>query len=73
VVLGQQDERLVRMPAGGHLGLGPGDILQAATDMDRGGTFQPGRLPRDRPIQRPVELEHAGSVAESLVPAPDPV
>ena len=68
-VLDEQDERPVRMAAGGDVGLRGRDLVERAAEMDRGGAPRPVGGPRDGPVERPVHLEHAGAVAERLVAA----
>ena len=58
------------MPAGDHVLLGGDDLLERPAEVHRAGAGHLGRRPRDRPVERPVELEHPGPVAVAPEPAP---
>ena len=60
------------MAAGGDVGLGRGDLVERPAEVDRRRAARTVRGPRDRPVERPVDLEDARSVAEPLRPAPCP-
>ena len=64
--LDEQDERSTWDPAAGHRVLGCHDVPHRPRQMD--GARATGRRvpPRHRPIERPVDLEDAGTVPEPL-------
>ncbi len=62
-LLCDQHERPLRMPAACDLVLGCGDLLERAADVHRAGAAARLGRPGHRPVERVVELEHAGSVA----------
>ena len=51
------------MSAGLHLGLRRGDLVERAAEVHGRGAGAVGVGPRDRAVERPVELEHPGAVA----------
>ena len=53
-----------------RLPLGRDDLLERPAQVHRRRLRALGRPPRDRPVERPVELEDAGPVAEPLEPPP---
>src|SRR5215207_8151963 len=63
-LLRDEDEGALGVYAAPDGGLGPGDIFDGRAEVD--GRRAPARLgpPRDRPAERPVELEDAGAVPE---------
>ena len=65
LVLGEQHERPLRDAARGDRGLRRGDLLERAAEVDRRRREQLGGAPRDRAVEREVELEDARSVAEA--------
>src|SRR5262249_53752802 len=46
-----------------------GDLLERAAEVHRPGARALRRAPRNRTVERPVDFEHAGAVAEALQPA----
>ena len=70
-LLREQHERPLGDPAAPGLPLRRDDLREASPPRCTvAGLRALGRPPRDRPVERPVELEHAGPVAEPLEPAP---
>jgi hypothetical protein len=61
----QHEGALVVAPAHGGV-LRRGDLAERAAQVDRPGARRLGRAPRDRPVERPVELEDARAVAVPL-------
>ena len=61
-LLHDHHERTLRVLAAPHRRLGRGDLLERAADV-HGRRVEAARVaPRDRSVERPVELEHAGTV-----------
>src|SRR5262245_13713265 len=54
------------MLAAPHGGFGRRDLVERAAQMDRRRVEAARILPRDRAVERPVELEDAGAVAEAV-------
>src|SRR3989449_7602235 len=50
-------------------GFGGRDLVERAAEMNGRGFQAAGVSPRDRPVERPVELEGAGPVAVAAEPA----
>ena len=65
-VLDEQHVRPLRVAAGGDLRLRRGDLVERAAEVDRRRPARPLGGPRDRAVERPVDLEHARAVAEPL-------
>ena len=65
-LLRDEHERPLGVAAAPDFRLVQGDLLDRAADVDRrcSGTFC--GAPRNRSIERPVDLEHTGTVSESL-------
>ena len=61
-VLGEKHERPLGRPARPRGALGGGDLVERAAEVDGRGAGALGRAPRDRPVERPVELERARAV-----------
>ena len=70
--LGEEDVRLLADRAAPRLALGGGDLLERSAEVDGCGARALLRGPRDRPVERPVDLEHARPVAELLQPVAIP-
>src|SRR5581483_5034188 len=68
-LLGEQHERALGMSAPGYLGLGRGDLRQRPAEVNRARAPARGRPPRDRAVEREVELEDPRAVP---VPAQAP-
>jgi hypothetical protein len=64
-VLREKDEGALRMPASPWRPLRLGDLLQGSAEVDGAGTRAPGRRPRDRPVERIVDLEGCRPMAEA--------
>src|SRR5262249_52780391 len=62
-LLHEQHEGPLGMLAAPDGGLRGRDLVQRATEVYGRGLQAAGVAPRDRPVQRPVELERAGTVA----------
>ena len=71
-VLDEQDIRPVGMAAGGDIRLCGRDLVEGPAEVDGGRAARALGGPRNGSIQRPVHLEHAGSVAEALGSAAGP-
>ncbi len=67
VVLDEQHERPVGVAAVGDVPFGTRHVLERAPEVDRRRPAQPVGDPWHGAVERPVELEHAGAVAERLV------
>src|SRR5687767_10953554 len=72
VVLSEQRERAVRVTSGRDLRFRLRDLGERAAKMDRARATKAIGGPRDLAIERPVDLEDPGAVAEGLVAAPSP-
>src|SRR6202034_4754460 len=74
--LGDQTEGPFGMAARVDLGLAPLHLSQRPAHVHRPGLAARGGFPGDRPGQGPVDLAHAGAVAEALqgpaVPTTEP-
>ena len=66
--LGEQDERTVCVPPLPRSPLRGGDLVERAADVDGAGVAALGRRPRDRAVERPVDLEDARPVAPAREP-----
>ena len=62
--LGEQDEGTRGGAAGGHGGLGGGDLLEGAAEVNGGGKGAVGRGPGDGSGEGVVDLEDSGAVVE---------
>ena len=58
------------VPPRSYLRLGAGYLLECAPQVDGSGFPAHGRFPRDRAIERPVDLAHARSVLKALKGSP---
>ena len=67
--LRNEDKRPLRVSVAPHLMFGARDLLERATDVDGARTTAAVRRPRDRRVERPVDLERPGAVAERLQPS----
>src|SRR5262249_37891051 len=67
-LLHEQHEGPLGMLAAPDGGLRGRDLVQRATEVYGRGLQAAGVAPRDRPVQRPVELERAGTVAVAAEP-----
>ena len=67
-LLREENVRLLADGAAPRLALGRGDLLERAAEVDGRGARALLRRPRDRPVERPVDLEHARPVAKLLEP-----
>ena len=65
-LLRQQHIRPLGVPAAADGALGGGDLRQRAAEVNGRRPGARRRRPGDRPVQRPVDLEHAGAVAVAL-------
>src|SRR5207247_1035066 len=52
-------------PSAPNLGFMPGDFFDRPADVDRAGASTIGGAPWNRAIERPIDLEDAGAIAES--------
>src|SRR5262249_7660950 len=68
-LLHEQHEGSLRMLAAPDGGLTGRDLLERAAEMDGPGLQASGVWPRDRSVERPVDLEGAGAVAVAAEPA----
>ena len=68
-LLGEQHERPLRDLPAPRRRLRRRDLLQRRSEVDGPGACAFLRPPGDRPVERPVELEHARPVAVALQPA----
>ena len=62
--LGEQDEGMVGMATVAHDGFGSADFFGGAAEMHGGGAQAIGSAPRDGVMQRVIDLEGGGAVAE---------
>ena len=62
-LLAQDEERPLGVPAATHVALRGADLLERAADVHGRRLAARGIAPRDRTVERPVELEDAGPVA----------
>src|SRR4029453_1873586 len=58
-----EHERPLGMLSAPDGGLAGGDLVERAAEMNGRGFEAPGIAPRDRSVERPVELEGTGAVA----------
>ena len=63
-LLREQHVRPLGQPAGLDVAFGRGDLGERATEVDGRRARAVGVRPRDRTVERPVDLEHAGPVPE---------
>ncbi len=68
-LLREQHERPLGNAAPPRLALRRDDLRERPAQMHRGGPRALRGAPRDRPVERPVELEYPGPVPESLHPS----
>ncbi len=68
-LLDDQHERSLGVLAAPDGGLAGGDLVERAADVNGRGVEAARIAPRDRPVERPVELEDAGAVAVTAEPA----